>query len=395
MKIFLAVAAGLFALALLLPLIHSATGWPADLPLRGVEDAVPPPDLRWGAWWDGDMQTGIDTWLNRHIGLRGRWVRAANQIRYSLFRELPRGSGTKVVPGRQGYLFEKGYVDAYRQAGRSPESEWRATSAAVRRLQDRLAEDGIAFLLVIAPSKAEIYPEFLPKDADVAGRPFRRSNYENAIGTLRQDGVNVLDAHQLFLDWKQEAGTPPLFTQSGTHWNHYAIARVAGQLMERLRDLTGKDLPSLRVTGAEIDREIVGADNDLGDLANLWSRRQLAGPQIHPVLEALPGTEPPDILFVCDSFGLRLTDLMTRNRLYRRQDTYYYYATHAAWPRPRAPSPEMDQRKQDLPGELAGRDAVVIVEVETFLPRIGFGFVDDLLKAYDARDAAKAANAAP
>ena len=39
----------------------------------------------------------------------------------------------------------------------------------------------------------------------------------------------------------------------------------------------------------------------------------------------------------------------------------------------------------------ARSDAVVIEVGEYWLPRVGFGFVRDLLKAYDALDAARAA----
>ena len=395
MKAFLTIAASLFVLLLLLPTLHSLTGWPADLPLQGVENEVPAPGLRWSAWWQGTLQPEIDAWLNRHIGLRGRWVRAANQINYSLFRELPGGEGTKVVLGREGFLFEKVYVDTYRQAGQSPEAKLREASAAVRRLQDRLAADGIAFLLVIAPSKAEIYPEYLPKEADVAGRPLRRSNYENMIGVLRQDGVNLVDAHELFLEWKREEGAPLLFAHTGTHWNYYGAARVVEQILCRLRDLTGKDLPALAVVGSETNWNVVGPDNDLGDLANLWTRQQLVGPQIHPVREKVPGTYRPDILFICDSFGTQLTQLMARSKLYRQQDTYFYNKRHFYWPRPRASHLDPDAPDSGLLAELQGRDAVVIVEVEYFLPGIGFGFVEELLRAYDERDAAAAETEEP
>ena len=395
MKAFLTIAAGLFVLVLALPAIHSLTGWPPELPLQGAENEVPAPALRAAAWWRGTLQPDLDAWLNRHIGLRGRWVRAANQINYSLFRELPRGDGTKVVLGRGGFLFEKVYVDTYRQAGQSPEAKLREASAAVRRLQDRLAADGIAFLLVIAPSKAEIYPEFLPEEADAAGRPLRRSNYENMIGFLRQDGVNLVDAHQLFLEWKREEGAPQLFAHTGTHWNYYGAARVVEQILCRLRDLTGKDLPALAVVGSETNRNVVGPDNDLGDLANLWTREQLVGPQIHPLREKVPGTYRPDILFICDSFGTQLTQLMARSKLYRQQDTYFYNKRHFYWPRPRASHLDPDAPDPGLLAELQGRDAVVIVEVEYFLPGIGFGFVEELLRAYDERDAAQAAGTAP
>jgi hypothetical protein len=389
MKRLLLTAALLFSLFLALPLAQMATGWPPDYPLAGVETPAGRPPAGVRAWWNGTMQTDFDAWLGQRIGLRGLLVRTANQIRFTLFRELPKRSGTQVLLGRDGMLFEKVYVDAYNRSGQRPGSELRNISASTRRLQDRLAADGIAFLLVIAPSKAEIYPEFLPPEADVAGRPGRRSNYENFIKYLHRDGVNVVDGHALFQEWKREPGAPRLFANGGTHWNEYGAARIVAEITGRLRELTGKDLPTVAVLGAVTNRTVVGEDNDLGELANLWSARPLAGPQVHPVAEVRPGSHVPDLLFVGDSFVFTLTNFMDRHGLYRRRNTYYYYNREYFWPV--APNAPLDKRQLDLLAELEGRDAVVIEVGEYWLPRVGFGFVRDLLKTYARFDAARAA----
>lgn len=393
MKTFFLIAALLFGLFLALPLFQSATGFPADIPLTGVENTSTRPGLGLAAWWNGTLQSEFDAWLNQRIGLRGLLVRTANQINYSLFRELPKRGGTQVLRGRDGFLFEKVYVDAYNQEGSRPDKELLNVSASTRELQDRLAADGIALLLVIAPSKAEIYPEYLPGSADVAGRPGRRTNYENLIAHLRQDGVNLVDAHELFLKWKREPGTPLLYTKGGTHWNQYGAARVVAQITEQLRELTGKDLPMMQVTGAVTNHTIVDSDNDLADLLNLWSGRQLAGPQIQPIVETRAGSYLPDLLFIGDSFVFTLTNWMDREGLYRQRDTYYYYNRHYFYPV--EPNVELDKRHLDLLAELKGRDAVVIEVSEYWLPRIGFGFVRDLLKAYHQLDAGHPASSAP
>ena len=392
MKTFLLVAAILFSLVLALPLVQMATGFPPDYPLAGVETTATRPATGWAAWWNGTLQPDFDGWINQRIGLRGWLVRTANQLNYVLFRELPRRSGTQVLLGRDGMLYEKVYVDAYNQSGHRLGKELRNISASTKRLQDRLAADGIAFLLVIAPSKAEIYPEFLPPEADVAGRPARRSNYENFVKYLRADGVNLVDAHELFLQWKTAPGAPRLFANGGTHWNEYGAARVVAEIARRLRAATGKDLPTVEIVGAVTNRTIVGEDNDLGELVNLWSGRPLAGPQIHPVADVRPGAHLPDVLFVGDSFVFTLTNFMDRLGLYRKRNTYYYYNREYFWPA--APNAPLDKRQLDLLAEVRGRDAVVIEVGEYWLPRVGFGFVRDMLRAYDAWDAARAAEPA-
>lgn len=392
MKTFLLVAAILFSLVLALPLVQMATGFPPDYPLAGVETTATRPAVGWAAWWNGTLQPDFDGWINQRIGLRGWLVRTANQLNYVLFRELPRRSGTQVLLGRDGMLYEKVYVDAYNQSGHRLGKELRNISASTKRLQDRLAADGIAFLLVIAPSKAEIYPEFLPPEADVAGRPARRSNYENFVKYLHADGVNLVDAHELFLQWKSAPGAPRLFANGGTHWNEYGAARVAAEIARRLRAATGKDLPTVEIVGAATNRTIVGEDNDLGELVNLWSGRPLAGPQVHPVVDVRPGAHLPDVLFVGDSFVFTLTNFMDRHGLYRKRNTYYYYNREYFWPA--APNAPLDKRQLDLLAEVRGRDAVVIEVGEYWLPRVGFGFVRDMLRAYDAWDAARAAETA-
>ena len=115
----------------------------------------------------------------------------------------------------------------------------------------------------------------------------------------------------------------------------------------------------------------------------------LAGPQVHPVAEVQAGSHLPDLLFIGDSFVFTLTNFMDRLGLYRKRDTYYYYNRQYFYPE--APNAALDKRQLDLLAELRGRDAVVIEVGEYWLPRVGFGFVRDLLKAYDALDAARAA----
>ena len=380
MKRFLLAAILLFCLFLVLPLLQMTAGFPPDYPLAGVETRVSTPVWTLPAWWSGKLQSMFDTWINQRIGLRGLLVRTANQVNYSLFREVPRRSGTQVLMGREGFLYEKVYVDAYSRGGDRPPQDFAAISGALRLMQDRLAEDGIAFLLVIAPSKAEIYPEFLPTGTDVAGRPSRRSNYENLVGFLQTDGIHVVDGHALFLKWKSEPGTPLLFSKGGTHWNQYGAARMVEEIMVRLKELTGKDLPQLKVTGAVTNRTVVDADNDLGELLNLWSGRPFAGPQIHPVLETREADYAPDLLFIGDSFVFTLTNLMDREQLYRRRNTYYYYNRQYFYPP--APSAVLNKRDLQLLNELQGRDALVIEVSEYWLPRLGFGFIRDLLRAY-------------
>ena len=328
------------------------------------------------SWWT--LPPGPGSGLERIL------KRTIRQLGYTIFQRLPKDENAKVMMGQDGFLFEKSYVDAYNQRGQHPEPELQSISASTRRLQDRLAEDGITLLLVIAPSKAEIYPEYLPQEADVAGRPSRRSNYQNLLGFLHRDGVNLIDAHDLFLQWKQIPNAPLLFAKGGTHWNAYGSGLVTEQITKKLRTLSGKDFPSIRVTGSTAQRKLDDPDNDLGELANLWTSRPLFSPQIHPVIEMQIGKDSLDILLIGDSFAFPLIRHMVREKICCRLDLFYYYNRHLAYPEDLEIA--FDKRNLDLLKELQSRNALIIEVNEQLLPQIGFGFVRDLLRAYDTQD---------
>ncbi len=377
MKIWLHIVVGLFVVLLWLPISQTAFHWLPEASLAGVEKTPPTPVFRPSAWWDGALQDRFDPWFNAKVGLRGWMVRTYNQVNYSVFGKFA-ASGTKVIQGREGVLFEKVYVDAFRDPRKRTEKDLRDVCGGVRELQDRLKERGVAFLLVVAPSKAEILPEYLPAGIDVAGRAGKRSARDDLAALLDEYGIHHLDMNETFKEWKA-AGAPPLFAKGGTHWNHYAAARVVGMILDALREQGKRSMPVLKVTGAVTNSVVWGADNDLGDLLNLWTSPQFAGPQIHPVLEKAVSDPLPDILFIGDSFVLTLTRVMDDEGLYRKRDTFYYFNRRYAYPG-KVEEP-IDKAKFDLAAELEGRDAVVIEINEYWLPRIGFGFVKAGLKA--------------
>ncbi len=369
----------LFSLLLLFPLSQTVFHWLPEMPLAGVEKTPAEPRFHALAWWDGSLQERFEPWFNAKVGLRGWMVRTYNQIHNVLFRKFA-GTGTKVVQGREGVLFEKVYVDAFHAPRQRRQKELRDVCEGVRALQDALAERGIAFLLVIAPSKAEILPEFLPEWVDVGGRPAKRSAREDMVPLLQEYGIQHMDVNALFRRWKSERA-PSMFSKGGTHWNHYAAARVTGEILNALGRQTGRAMPVLEVTGVLTNDVVWATDNDLGQLLNLWSSQRFAGTQTHPVLRTSRSDPLPDILFVGDSFVLTLTRILDEAGLYRKRDTFYYFNRRFGYP---ADVDEpLDRGRLDIPAELRGRDAVVIEINEYWLPRIGFGFVKAALKALE------------
>lgn len=388
-------AAGL-GLLLALPLVQQLTGFPRDLPLTGAEARTPPPTWSAAAWFDGTFAAQAEQWSLERIGFRGLLIHLATQANYSLFGRIGLPGGTEVVEGRDHWLFERAYIKwAMRPQGYS---QARAASFAdqAARLQEALARRGIAFALVLAPSKAEIMADRLPPDITLPPRA-PDGFYDRLAPALRARGVALLDGPQLFLNWKQADPGADLFPAGGVHWSTWAAWQVWRELAGLFRRQPGlADLPDSPVRERVWSRPL-GADADLRNLLNLW-HFEPGGPR--PI--AYPLVAPPPAphqgryaaLVVGDSFALTLIDAMCRSGLFRQIDLLYYFNRRLTYPAPSfaqsrerliAP-PGIDMgpfRPADLDWEqlLENRQMVILVLNVIHIKAHGWGFPESLHRA--------------
>ena len=362
--------------------------------LGGVEQTVPAPRWTWATWFDGTLQPAVENRYRSRFPLRAHLVKSWNQLHYMLTGSLPSRRGTQVTIGCDNWLYERPYLQAYNQGDAHKESDLRAACGRLRRAQDLLRGRGLGFLLVIAPSKVEIYPEFVPPGVLKEGRAQRRTAYDRLVPMLRDAGVHLIDGPALFREWKPDSPYP-LFPKGGTHWNYYSAARVTDRILQELSVQTGRPYPRLEIASVQTNAAPDGTDDDLFDTLNLWgdfslrSTASFRGVEVHPQLRAkVPdGAAPPNLLLVGDSFALTLTEVMDRAQLCRNHDTLFYFKRRFSQPPPgeKAPSATVDgipfdPAALDLEATLKDRDAVIIEVNEQWLPRIGFGFVEALLK---------------
>jgi hypothetical protein len=285
------------------------------------------------------------------------------------------------VLGREGVLFEKAYVDEYNRPQTLPPQRVAAMVASLVRLDGLLRGRGSRLVVVIAPSKAELYPELLPPRHVVPGRERRRSVYQQLAPGLRRSGIALIDGYRV-LRRERTRGDTPVYARGGTHWNHYANAVLAGSLLGVLeRELPGRFV-QIRVTGSRTDSSVWATDDDLGALLNLLWPRPWPGPQTHPVIErSATGRVRPRLLFVGDSFSLQFLNFMTAEGLMEPGESLYYFKRRIRYPGGTAEP--LDRDGFDPPREFAGKDAVVLVMNDQHVGELGFGFVDAAIRGLE------------
>lgn len=347
------------------------------LPLSGATPQPPAPVWSWRAVAEGEVFRRIDACYNSQAGLRPLLVRLDNQLTYSVFSEAAaRTSGDSLVVGPGGWLYQRHYLRHAVTPSPIDPAKGRAAVARIRAVQDRLARRGLAFQLLVAPSKAEVYPAHA-SPAEFGGRDPARvvTAYELYRPELLAAGVNLLDAAGDFRAWAA-AGAPDLFPRSGIHWGYEPALRVLEDLRTRLNRTLRRPLPPVELETTRVGPAF-GPDRDLVNLLNLVWNDRYAPITRFPVPRrqtAVPETQLPRLLWVGDSFACGLLELLEKGGLLRTTDFLFYFQGFERWP-PRS-WPGGDVGKIEWETYLRGFDAVIFVMTERAFDDLGWGFFE-------------------
>ena len=375
----------LFVILLFAPIVQRLTKVFPSPSLYGVERSVGKPSLRFASWFDGSFRKSYEDYFRIRVGLRPYFIRTFNQFHFSLFGNIPGRRGTQIVIGKDNWLYEREYIRHYVRPGRATPQAIEESVLKLRRFQDALESAGIAFALVVSPSKAEIYPEHIPEE-HLTGRKENETNYGRTVHVLDDHGINYVDAHRIFLEARKN-GTHDLFAHGGTHWNRYGVFLVIEEVVAKLQPIVKKDIPvpvcrRVRMLPPKLP------DRDLELLMNLWRFPAAGVPVPYPELPVRHTTpdERLSLLVIGDSFSFILIDALRNAEIAGPTELLYYYKRMFIYPE------GVDQvdhaslktrviRRGRFDGKrfLLKKDAVILETNEIFLPPNGWGFVDEAM----------------
>jgi len=352
---------------------------PPGATLMGVAPDPPAPRWDWSSLRHGETLRAVDAWYTAHVGMRNRWVRLDNQINYSVFSEIAyRGVGTEIVAGPHDWLFERVYLRDSVQPADQSEAELSAFTRQIRSVQDKLGRRGIPFLYVVAPNKAEVYPEEAPAAYFNGRRPDDViTAYERARPLLEAAGVDFYDGPELYDQWKRE-GRPYLFARSGTHWSYDSAVRVLQAVRENLNPRMRRPIPELTVLSRRLGPP-QRSDRDLLNVVNLLRERRYEGRLPDPILKhqtAIASEDLPRILWVHDSFGYTLIDLLYAANAVQPSESLFYFKT--CYRLPGGLPTGIDVQKIEWNSFLEPYDAVVMVWTDIGFMHKGLGFFETL-----------------
>jgi len=346
---------------LFLPLFEITTGFIKVKKLDGAyenKDTLPTFSVK--NWLNGTYQFQKEKTVNDSFGFRNIYVRINNQVDYSLFN-LPHAN--EIVGGQDGYLFETHYIDGYYGNDFLGTVSINRTIEKLKFINDTLAKLNKTLLLVITPSKALFYPEYLPDD------PYTlrdSTNYYTYLRLLDKSPLHYIDFNNYFIANKYTSKYP-LEPKNGIHWSMYGAAIAGDSLIKYIETVRHIHMPKA-IWKNTIVRSDTGYDNDVETTMNLLFN--LKSP-----LMAYPNIEfenditktKPNVMTVGDSYYWQLLSSYNIGHCFSPDSKFWYYFF----------KPDHSRlSRSEVKDEINKNDLIMILATAHNYINLGWGFID-------------------
>lgn len=278
-----------FLLMILLPNVDMVVG--LDKTPVSLQTA-PAPEMPTDLLGLAELPGAFKWYFGENFGFRAYLIQL-----HGLYKTKVWGSSgsTRVLQGRQGwaYYLDDRTLEDYRNLYPFKQEEVDTWVQMIRERHGFCKARGIDWVFTIAPNKAGIYPEFLPRGWTPLDRDKRLNQLQSAVAKDLPE-VKLIDLRPALLAAKDRQ---LLYYKTDTHWNEVGAFVGYTEVMKALKDKH----PHLRVPSLD-DIRVETSPSDGGDLARIMGLKFAVNePLRHPVLTStrtvrvLPGGGPVEL----------------------------------------------------------------------------------------------------
>lgn len=326
----------LFILLMVLGFLPMLQGWLQIIPfnpLKGVVEEVEKPSIKPGSYVSGDYAKQAEAYVSQHVGFREPFIRFYNQYLWSFYHKT---YANDVVAGKKGWLY---YPQSVRDYYGQELLQWHPSVEAAREKFDRevkylnwirsiLHENGVEFLVFMAPEKSFLYPEYLPDDVfDTTTFNFNACDY--FAQRLEETGFPYIEMTRWFQRMKDTVDYP-LIPQAGAHWIFPSVY-AADSLSRLMEELKGFSMPKIKIGEAyPVSNKDHDYDNDLELHLNLaFPLRHQFGycPRHRVSVEQDSTTVNPKVLFIGNSYFWAMNLFVPLTQMFETTEYWYYFST--------------------------------------------------------------------
>lgn len=322
-------------------------------------------------WFNSEFQQTTESYVNEEFGFRSVFLRTNNQIKFWLFNKT---TTEGVIIGKDNYLYEKAYIDAYNGVLFMGDKALNDTISKLKTLQDTLKSLGKELLIVMAPSKARVYPEFIPEE--MIKEKSKYNNYDYLSEHLKKAGIQHIDFNAIFQQ-KKKSSKELLFPQLGVHWSRMEAVYAADSIVNYLAWVSKTNLPRIVITKTYSCDTLQSPDNDIIDGMNTLvypTFKKMKYPEIDiDIVDRMK----KNAIVVADSYWWDIYSRDIPKRVFQNNEFWYYNRELFG----SSYLGKTDPTSVDIKRHLLFSDYIIILCTETNLSRLGFGFIGNAITA--------------
>ncbi len=364
----------IFILSLFIPMIQKKFKVVHERLLEGYFQTESFPDFSDSLFKEGVFQQKFETAVSDNIGFYDFFVRCQCQLNYSLFNISKVQS---VVPGKNGYIFMRNYIDAFVGNDFKGEAAIDIETEKALVVQRALKEKNIDLIFAFAPGKGSYFSEYIPDDLK-RNMNVEKTNYAYYIKSCTKAGLNVIDLRKYFLSMKDTIKYP-LFSQIGVHWGDYGAVLAIDTISKYIAQLRNVNMKRIVISDFEMRDTMKRGDYDAASLLNTFSLPpHFPLPYLKLKYTTSSSDIKPNMLAISDSYFacIQVTNVLDS-----------VYSDWSYWLYNRQKSSVKD-KPFDLRYEIEKRDVILIMGTDGALYRFPHGFIDQAYELYAKKDAA-------
>ena len=298
--------------------------------LNGSFEKVKMPSLTLDSYKNGYYQKASEKYVSNHFGFREPIIRLYNQYCWDFYRKT---YVSYTFAGRDNWLFYAHNIENYYgtemyhwfEDAESARQSYEREVRLMNKVRGVLQDYDVTLLTFIAPSKADIYPEYLPRrDFDTTTLNAR----EYYAKRFKETGLPCFEMTDYFLQMKDTC-TFSVFPPTGDHWN-FSCVYATDSLMRFMEGQRGIRMPRIEYGKEYLSTCRIGDDknHDLELELNLMRPIRIR-PEFsykerdyQVVTDSL--TTKPTALFIGNSFLLWMMEYIPPQDLFSDFNFWYY-----------------------------------------------------------------------
>lgn len=351
----------LFILFMVLPFLQKHFRFVELKPLNGAIEQVEKQELSVSGWFAGDFQHAREQYLNQNFGFRELFIRLSNELGFRMFNKA---KANGVIIGKNGYLYEQVYIDAYYGRDFIGYAETDERFRKLKFIQDKLQEQNKTLLVVFCPGKASFYPEYIP---DAFKGDIKTTNFNTHLEYAQKYQLNYINFQKYFMHLKGDSAWQ-LYPQTGIHWSIYGAWLAADSLSKKIEKIRGVDLPDMKCTGMKYGPPQHG-DADVAEALNLlYEPAGMENIMKYPeVTLDKQNKARVNLLTIGDSFYWAMLNFTTG--IFDNDHFWFYNRTVIPG--------NADAKNLDLDIEIKNHDVIMLMVTESNLKKFGWGFIEN------------------